>query len=118
LVETLVTLARMDLELWLADGRGTLSVRVDEHPEGVELAAFNVNFDDVDKCVTWHTWSVKISLCSGDFGRDEIHEKHEPLSFMSESSVYHSGVSFSPRMSVPQAPKVGNELAEQALGHP
>ena len=47
-------------------------------------------------------------------------EKHEPLSFkfMSESSVNYSGVPFFSRMSVTQAPKVGNELAEQALGHP
>lgn len=51
LVETLVPLARMNLDLQLADGQIALSVRVDERRERVKLAAFNVNLEDVDERV-------------------------------------------------------------------
>jgi hypothetical protein len=47
-----VTLARVNLDLKLADGQVLLSVRRDERRERVKFAAFNVNFEDVDKGVT------------------------------------------------------------------
>jgi len=52
LVKSLVTLARVNLDLKLADGQGLPSVLGDERRERVKFAAFNVNFEDVDERVT------------------------------------------------------------------
>ena len=46
-----MTLARKKFDLWLAEGQITLSVRVDARCERVKLAAFNVDFGDVNECV-------------------------------------------------------------------
>jgi hypothetical protein len=51
----------MNLDLKLTDGQGFLCVRGDKRRERVKLAAFDVNFEDVDEFVTWSTES-KISV--------------------------------------------------------
>ena len=52
LVKALVTLARVNLNLKLADGQGLQGVLGDERRECVKFAAFDVNFEDVDERVT------------------------------------------------------------------
>jgi hypothetical protein len=52
LVKSLVTLARVNLNLKLADGQGLQGVLGDERRECVKFAAFDVNFEDVDERVT------------------------------------------------------------------
>ena len=52
LIKSLVTLARVNLDLKLADGQVLPSVLGDERRERVKFAAFDVNFEDVDERVT------------------------------------------------------------------
>lgn len=47
-----MTLARVNLDLKLADGQVLPSVLGDERRERVKFAAFDVNFEDVDERVT------------------------------------------------------------------
>ena len=79
----------MDLELELTDGK---YVRVgmghEESRECFKLPAFDVNFEDINECVTLKLANqISVYLVFGTLVCQEWSEIYVPLCFISESSV-------------------------------